>query len=76
MMADNAQATVVTYSDRWTWDFGDHLVFLKIAVRDPQGAAPYGSVTFEASIPSRDAIPGWLIVGRLVEQLLAENKKK
>ena len=62
MMPDDTQA-VVSYSDRWTWDFGDHLVFLKISVRDPRGAAAYGSVTFEASIPSRDAIP--VIVGRL-----------
>src|SRR3954470_13844759 len=34
MMPDDAQA-VVAFQDHWTWDFGEHLVFLRITVRDP-----------------------------------------
>src|SRR4051812_38410801 len=29
MMPDDAQA-VVTFQDHWTWDFGEHLVYLRI----------------------------------------------
>ncbi|MDB6114804.1 MAG: hypothetical protein JWQ83_1303 [Lacunisphaera sp.] len=72
MMPDNAQA-VVTFQDRWTWDFGEHLVFLKISVRNPDDTFPFGSATFEARVPSRDPLP--VIVGRLADQLLKENKK-
>ena len=33
MMPEETQA-IVTYQDHWTWDFGDHLVYLQISVRD------------------------------------------
>ena len=72
MMPENTQA-VVTFQERWAWDFGEHIVFLKIDVRGPEDTFPFGSATFEARVPSRDTVP--VIVGRLVDQLLKENKK-
>ena len=42
MMPDNAQA-LITYEDRWAWDFSNHMVHLKIAAQDPQALQPYAS---------------------------------
>ena len=66
MMPDNNQA-VVTYQDHWSWDFGDHLVFLKFAVRDPLSEQSFATVTFNARVPLRESTPE--IVGKLVDRL-------
>lgn len=66
MMPDNNQA-VITYQDRWAWDFGDHLVFLKFAVRDTRSEQSFAAVTFNASIPLRKSTSE--IVGLLVDRL-------
>lgn len=52
MMPDDTQA-VVTFQDYWTWDFGEHLVFLKISVRDPRADQPYASATFTSKVQVR-----------------------
>ncbi len=70
MMPDNAQA-VVTFQDHWAWDFGDHLVFLKFAVRDPLSEQSFATVTFNARVPGRQTTPE--IVGQLVDRLF-ENR--
>ncbi len=67
MMPDHTQA-VVTYESNWSWDFGEHLAFLKITVRDPQSQQSFATVTFSARIPLRDTTP--VIVGRLMDRLL------
>lgn len=67
MMPDDAQA-VVTFQDHWAWDFGEHLVFMKIMVRDPLKSQPYASVTFNARVPLRE--PAATTVKRLVDALL------
>ncbi len=67
MMPDDAQA-VVTFQDHWTWDFGEHLVFMRINVRDPSASQSYASVTFDARVPLREA-PA-TTVKRLVDALL------
>jgi hypothetical protein len=67
MLPDDAQA-VVTFQDHWAWDFGEHLVFLKINVRDPSASQSYASVTFNARVPLREKTP--VTVNRLVEALL------
>jgi hypothetical protein len=69
MMPDDAQA-VVSFQDHWAWDFGEHLVFLKISVRDPSASQAYASVTFSARVPLREKTP--VTVNRLVESLLAK----
>jgi hypothetical protein len=69
MLPDDAQA-VVTFQDHWAWDFGEHLVFMKISVRDPSASQPFASVTFSARVPLREKTP--VTVNRLVESLLAK----
>jgi lysyl-tRNA synthetase class I len=67
MMPDDTQA-VVTYQDHWAWDFGEHLVFLKINVRKPAQEQSYASATFSAKVPLRE--PATVTLRRLVETLL------
>ncbi len=67
MMPDDTQV-VVMYQDRWTWDFGDHLVFLQLAVRDVRSEQPFATVAFGAKVPLREAAP--VTLNRLVDTLL------
>ena len=67
MLPENTQA-VVTYESNWSWDFGEHLSFLRITVRDPQSQQSFATVTFSARVPLRDTTPE--IVDRLVDKLL------
>lgn len=67
MMPDHTQA-VVTFEANWSWDFGEHLSFLKIAARDPSSQQSFATVTFSARVPLRDPTP--VIVGRLLDRLL------
>ncbi len=69
MMPDDAQA-VVAFQDHWAWDFGEHLVFLKITVRDPSADQAYASVTFNARVPLREKPT--VTVDRLVGTLLGK----
>jgi hypothetical protein len=72
MMPDNTQA-VVTFQDRWTWDFSDHLVFLKINVRDTRSEQSFASVSFDARVPLRE--PTSEIIGKLVDRLFQPKAK-
>jgi hypothetical protein len=67
MMPDDTQA-VVTYQDHWAWDFGEHLVFLRINVRKPAQDQSYASATFNARVPLRE--PATVTLNRLVGTLL------
>jgi hypothetical protein len=69
MMPDDAQA-VITYQDHWAWDFGEHLVYLKISVRDPNRNDTYASVLFSARVPLREkaAVTVNRMVGALLEK--------
>ncbi len=70
MMPDNNQV-IVTFNDHWTWDFGDHLTFLQISVRDTKSEQSFAAVTFSAKIPSRKDPAD--IVTSLVDELLEKN---
>jgi hypothetical protein len=70
MRPDNSQV-IITYRDHWTWDFGDHMVFLQLAARDTRTDQIFATVTFSAKIPLREEIA--VTVGRLVDRLL-DNK--
>jgi hypothetical protein len=67
MMPDNTQA-IITFQDHWSWDFGDHLVYLQISIRDTHSEQPFGSVSFSAKIPLHEDASD--TVARLVDQLL------
>jgi hypothetical protein len=71
MMPENSQA-IVTYQDRWAWDFGDHLVYLTINVRDALSNEAISAVTYSVSIPKREPLPQ--TVAGLVDRLLSDKK--
>jgi hypothetical protein len=67
MMPDESQA-IITYQDYWTWDFGEHLVYLQISARDRKTSEPFGSVTFQSKLPSGKTTA--VIVDGLIVKLL------
>ena len=71
MMPEKTQA-IVTYQDRWTWDFGDHLVYLTINARDALSNAPIAAVTYSVSIPKREPLP--VTIAGLVDRLFPAKK--
>lgn len=70
MMPDDTQA-VVAYQDNWAWDFGEHLVYLNITVRDPLAGRAYASATFAARVPGKERVSD--IVNQLVARLLNQG---
>jgi len=72
MMPDDTEV-VVSYTDRWAWDFGDRLVFLQIDAKDRRTGQLYGSTVFRAKIPSGKSVDK--IIGELVDRLLADARK-
>lgn len=69
MMPGDTQA-VVTFADRWDWDFGEHLYYLKITVRKPESNEPLAGATFSARFPPKE--PAAKTVGRLVSRLFPD----
>jgi hypothetical protein len=71
MMPDNAQV-IITYQDRWSWDFGDHLVYLAFTARNAATNEMVAIVSFSATIPLHEPVPE--TVGRLTESLLNDHR--
>ncbi len=71
MMPDSAQA-VVTYDDRWAWDFSSHLIHLQISVQDPQAVHPFASAFYQKNVALSTEID--VVVSQLVGQLLKSAK--
>lgn len=71
MMPDDTQAVVV-YQDRWGWDFGEHLSYLQVDVREPDKPQAFATVSFTATVPLREAYA--VTVNRLVERLFTGEK--
>jgi hypothetical protein len=68
MLPDSAQAVIV-YEDRWSWDFSDHMVYLKIGARDPGAVFPYVTSSYLKQVAFTtqvDAVVGD-VVGKLLE---------
>lgn len=72
MMGEEVEA-IVTYQDQWSWDFGDHLVFLQITVRDRKSDQPFSLLKFATRVPTR-ATTGEIVDG-LVGRLFADNRR-
>lgn len=70
MMPQTAQA-IVTYRDRWTWDFKNHMTSLEIAVQDVRTEQLVASASFVG--PASMTITPLEVVERLVRDL--ENAK-
>ena len=71
MMTDSAQA-VITYDDRWAWDFSSHLVHLQIAARDPQSVQPFATAFYQKNIALSTEVDA--VVNQLVGELLKSAK--
>jgi hypothetical protein len=72
MLPSDAQV-VVTYQERWTWDFGEHLVYLRIALRDVATDTPIASAVFNGPVAINKDPPD--VVARLVRELLDRNAR-
>jgi len=71
MMPENTQA-IITYQDRWTWDFGEHLVYLTLNARDALSNEAISAVTYSVSFPRHEPLP--VTVGGLVDRLFTGKK--
>ena len=69
MMPGDTQA-IVTFQDRWDWDFGEHLYYLKIMVRKPESNDTLAAATFSARIPLKESTLE--TVRRLVARLFSD----
>jgi len=65
LLPDSAQA-VIGYEDRWAWDFSDHMVYLKLGIRDPQAVFPYRTTTYQKQVAFSTR------VDEVVEQVVGE----
>ncbi|MDF3056089.1 MAG: hypothetical protein K0R17_304 [Rariglobus sp.] len=72
LLPDSAQA-VILYEDRWAWDFSDHMVYLKIGVRDPQAVFPYLSVSYQKQVAFTTQVDE--VVNQVVDRLLTVRSK-
>ncbi len=71
MMPDAAQALII-YEDRWSWDFSNHMVHLRISAQDPQATQPYATVSYQKNVAiSTEVDP---VVNQLVGELLKSAK--
>lgn len=71
LMPESAQAVIV-YEDRWAWDFGDHLVYLRLGARDPREYLPFVTVEYSKYLEFTTQTDA--VVGRMVGELLAAGR--
>lgn len=73
LLPKSAEA-VLHYDDRWSWDFGEHMTYLRLGLHDPGEVRPYATATrtrFVArSTNLAEALPP------LLDELLAPAAKK
>ncbi|HEY0947715.1 MAG TPA: hypothetical protein VGD81_20700 [Opitutaceae bacterium] len=68
MLPTSAQV-LVTFQDRWTWDFRNHMVALRIVVLDARSRQPIAAASFTG--PTALTIDAPDVVERLVTDLFA-----
>jgi hypothetical protein len=68
LLPDSAQAVIV-YEDRWVWDFSNHMVYLKLGVRDPQAVLPYASASYLKQVAFTTQVDE--VIKRVLDDLLA-----
>ncbi len=72
LLPTSAQAVIV-YEDRWAWDFSDHMVYLRLGARDPEGVFPYVSASYLKQVAFTTQIDE--VVSQVVGDLLAAGTK-
>lgn len=68
MLPPSAQA-LVTFQDRWTWDFKNHMVALRIVILDARSRQPIAVASFTG--PTALTVDAPEVVERLVDDLFA-----
>ena len=68
MMPDDTQA-ILTYADHWSWDFGEHIDYLRLAVHAPESSDNLAAATYSSRIPGKETVPETVsrTVGRLFD---------
>jgi hypothetical protein len=72
LLPENAQV-VITYEDGWAWDFGPHMVYLKLGARDPSAFFPYVTSSYLDQIALSTDVDA--VVSGVVADLLAAGRK-
>ena len=67
MQPANTEVTV-TYEDRWAWDFGDHLVYLNISMRESRSGRQIGTTVYRSRFKMGRNAPD--IATRIVNEML------
>ncbi len=70
LLPSSAEA-VLSYEDRWSWDFGTHLTFLRLDLRQPGEVRPYASARRTRYVATSTDVPAAL--AELVAELLRPN---
>ncbi|HEY9248766.1 MAG TPA: hypothetical protein VIO38_06525 [Rariglobus sp.] len=71
LLPDTAQA-VILYDDRWSWDFSDHMVYLKLGARDPKAVFPYVTASYLKQVAFTTQVDE--VIARVVGDLLAAGR--
>lgn len=71
LLPADAQAVIV-YEDRWAWDFSDHMVYLKMGVRDPDKPFPYATSSYLKQVAFKTEVDA--VVAQVVDSLLAAGR--
>ena len=71
LLPKDAQA-VIMYDDRWSWDFGTHMVSLKLGARDPSAVFPYVTASYLDHVALKTDLDP--TVAELVGKLLAAGR--
>lgn len=69
-----AYRAVISFEDRWAWDFRDHLVYLRFTLRDARSSRLLATATWSQPSPLAKNIPE--NVGRLADELFAKVGEK
>jgi hypothetical protein len=72
MLPKTAQA-IVTYDDRWNWDFKNHMTYLVITLQDVRTEQPIASATFSG--PAALTITPDEVIERLLNKVYREERK-
>jgi hypothetical protein len=63
---------VIVYEDRWSWDFGDHMVSLKLGARDPSAVFPYVTASYLDHVALKTDVDA--VVSQMIGELLAAGR--
>jgi hypothetical protein len=68
MLSSSAEA-VLGYQDRWAWDFGEHMIHLRLTLRDVDAVRPYATADYSHHVARTTDLDA--VVPELVAKLLA-----